>query len=91
MMRVIVTVSEEANLTVSENKTNTMLLPTLDQSKLAPPFLLETAGQRYKQMVQFVLSGGNIHEISDISLEIGGRICLMLARRCTIGRPPRYV
>ena len=47
MMTVIVTVFEEANRTESAEKTETMLLRTPDQITLAPPLVVEAAGQRY--------------------------------------------
>ena len=50
-MTVIVTVFvfESAGLTVSEKKRETMLLHTPDQTTLAPPLVIDSAGQRYKQ------------------------------------------
>ena len=96
MMTVIVTVFEAAGLTVSEKKTETMVLQTPDQTTLAPPLVIEAAGQRCKQTTQFLYLGGIIHENADLSLEIGRRIRLMRAchdsngsaRSCMIGRPP---
>ena len=78
-MIVIVTVFEAAGLTVSEKKTETMLLRTPDQTTLAPPLVIEAAGQRYKQTTQFLYLGGIIHENADLSLEIDRRIRLMRA------------
>ena len=54
IMTVIVTVVEAADLTVSEKKTSTMFLRTPDQTTLAPPLIVEAAGQRYKQTAQFL-------------------------------------
>ena len=48
MITVIVTVFEEAGLTVSEKQTETMLLQPRDLASRAPPFVKETARQRYK-------------------------------------------
>ena len=48
-MIVIVTVSEAAGPTVSEKKTETMLLRTLNQVLPTSPFVVEAAGQRYMQ------------------------------------------
>ena len=48
MMTFIVTFFEAAGLTVPEKKTEAMLLQTPDQTTLAPPFVIEAAGQRYK-------------------------------------------
>ena len=45
---VIVTVFEAAGLTVSENKTETMLLRTPDKTTLTPTLAIEAAGHRYK-------------------------------------------
>ena len=47
MMTVIVTVFEAAGLTVSEKKTETMLLRTPDQPPRTSPLVIEAAGQRY--------------------------------------------
>ena len=52
MMTVIVTVFEAAGLTVSERKTETMLLRIPGQTSLAPPLAIEAAGQRYRQTNQ---------------------------------------
>ena len=45
MMAVIGPVFGAAGSTASENKTKTMLLQTPDQTTLAPPFVIEAAGQ----------------------------------------------
>ena len=49
MMTVIVTVFEAAGLTVSEKKTETMLLRSPDQALRTSPLVIEIAGQRYRQ------------------------------------------
>ena len=46
MISVNATVFEAAGLTVSETRTQTMLLQTPDQTTLAPPLAIEVAGQR---------------------------------------------
>ena len=46
MIAVIMTVSEAAGPTVSEKKTETMFLRTPDKTSLAPPLVIEAAGQR---------------------------------------------
>ena len=46
MMTVIVKVFEEAGLTVSEQKTETMILRTPDQAPCTSPLVIEAAGQR---------------------------------------------
>lgn len=79
MMTVIVTVFEAAGLTVSEKKTETMILRTRDQTPPPPPLVIEAAGQRYRQTTQFLYLGGIIHEDADLSLEIERRIRLMWA------------
>jgi hypothetical protein len=79
MMTVIVTVFEAVGLTVSERKTETMLLRTPGQTSLAPPLVIEAAGQRYRQTNQFLYLGGVIHENADLSFEIERRIRLMWA------------
>ena len=52
MMTVIVPTFEAAGLTVSEIKTENMLLRTLDQTTLAPPLVIAAAGQRYLKTTQ---------------------------------------
>ena len=46
MMTVILTVFEAAGLTVSEKKTETMLLRTPNQAIRTSPLVVEVAGQR---------------------------------------------
>ena len=81
MMTVVVSVFEAAGLVVSEKKTGTELLRTPDQTTLAPPLAIETAGQIFKQTTQllYLLIGGIIHEVAQLSLEIDRRILLMRA------------
>ena len=79
LMTVIVTVFEAAGLTVSERKTENMLLRTPGQTSLAPPLVIEAAGQRYRQTNQFLYLGGVIHESADHSFEVERRIRLMWA------------
>ena len=57
MMTVIVTVFEAAGLTVSEKKTETMLLRTPNQAPQTSPLVIEAAGQRYRQTMQFFVPG----------------------------------
>ena len=68
-----------AGLTVPEKKTETMLLPMPDQTNLAPPLVIEAAGQSNKQTTQFLYLRGNIHENADLSLEIDRWMRLMRA------------
>ena len=65
MMTVIVTVFEEAGLTVSEKKTETMLLQTPDQAPCISPLVIEGASQRYRQTTQFWYLGGLIDASAD--------------------------
>ena len=53
MMTVIVSVFEAAGLTVSEKKTETMLLRTPNRAIRTSPLVVEAAGQRYMQTMQF--------------------------------------
>ena len=97
MVTVSVTVFGAAGLTVSENYTETTLLPTPDQTTLAPPLVIEAGGQRYKQTARFLYLGGIIHESADLLLEIDRRVRLTRAclerfgpaRSRMVGRPPR--
>ena len=79
MMTVIVTVFEAAGLTVSEKKTETMLLRTPNQALRTSPLVIEAAGQRYKQTTQFLYLGGLIVANADIMPEIKRRIRLAWA------------
>ena len=56
-----------------------MLLRTAGQTSLAPPLVIEAAGQRYRQTNQFLYLGGAIHESADLSFEIERRIRLVWA------------
>ena len=76
MMTVIVTVFEAAGLTVSEKKTETMMVRTPNQAPLPSPLVVEAAGQKYKQTSQFVYLGGAVNECADITPEIERRIRL---------------
>ena len=55
MMTVIVTVFEGAGLTVSEKKTETMLLRTPNQVPQTSPLVIEAVGQMYRQTMQFCI------------------------------------
>ena len=70
MMTVVVTVFEAADLTVSENKTETMLLRTPDHAPRTSPLVIEVAGQRYRQATQFLYLGGRINASADMMPEI---------------------
>ena len=56
-----------------------MLLRMPSQTSLAPPLVIEAAGQRHRQTNQFLYLGGVIHESADLSFEIERRILLMWA------------
>ena len=56
---------------------------------LAPPLVIETAGQRYKQMAHFLYLSPILHENADLSLEIDRRIRLMRASVKRFG-PEKY-
>ena len=79
MMTVIVTVFEPAGLTVSEKKTETMLLRTPDQAPCTSPLVIEAEGQRYRQTTQFSYLGGLIDASDDIMPEIKRRVRLAWA------------
>ena len=97
MRTVIVTVFEAAGLTVSERKTEMMLLRTPGQTSLAPPLVIEAVGQRCRQTNQFSHLGGVIHECADFSFEIERWIRLIWAcfkrfgPECMMGRPLHLV
>ena len=76
MMTVIVTVFEAAGLTVSEKKTETMLLQAVDQEPCTSPLVIEVTGQICRQITQFLLGGGLIDASADIMPEIKRRIRL---------------
>ena len=79
MMTVILTVFETAGLTVSEKKTATMLLRTPNQAIRTSPLVVEAAGQRYMQTMQFLYLGGLVDASTDIMPEIKRRIRLARA------------
>ena len=73
------TVFEAAGFTVSEKKTEAILLQTPDQATLIPPRVVQAAGQGRKQKAQIMYLGGIAHENADLSLHIDRRIRLMRA------------
>ena len=96
MIIVIVTVFEAAGLTVSEKKTETMLLRTRDQALCTSPLVIEAAGQTYRQTTQFVYLGDLIDASADIMPALKRRVRLPWAYatvdssgNCTIWRLPR--
>ena len=79
MMTVIVTVFEAAGLTVSEKKTETMLLRTPNQEIRTSPLVVDAAGQRYMQTMQFLYLAGLVDASADIMPEMKRRIRLAWA------------
>ena len=70
MMTVFVTAFEAAGLTVSDMKTEAMLLQAPAQTTLAPSLVIEVADQKYKQTAQVLYLGCIIRKHADLSLEI---------------------
>ena len=105
MTNVIVTVFEAAGPTVSEKKTETMpLRKKTDKMPLRPlnqvlptsPLVVEAAGQRYMQTMQFLYLGGLIDANADIICQISNsgsdsreHITNVSSASCTIWRMPR--
>ena len=56
-----------------------MLLQIRDLAPRAPPFVIEAAGQRYEQTIQFLYLSGAIHEDADLMVEIDRRVRLVRA------------
>ena len=73
---VIVTVFEAAGRTVSEKKTQTILLRTPDQAHCTSPLVIEAAGQRYRKTTQLLYLGGLIEASAEIVPEIKRRVRL---------------
>ena len=69
-MTVMVTVVEAVGLTALEKKTETMLLQTRDLASRVPPFVIEEAGHRHKQKMQFLYLGDVIHVDADLMVKI---------------------
>ena len=65
IMTIILTVFKAAGLTVSEKKTETMLLRTPNQVLPTSPLVVEAAGQRYMQTMQFLYLGSLIGPNTD--------------------------
>ena len=66
MITVIVTVFIAVGLTVSEKKTEIMLLWTPNQTSRTSPIVIEAAGQRYRRATQFLHLGGLVNASADI-------------------------
>ena len=69
IMTVIVTVFEATGPTVSEKKTETMLLRTPNQAIRTSLVAIEAAGQGYMQTMQFQYLGGLVDASADIMPE----------------------
>ncbi|CAB1106164.1 unnamed protein product [Ectocarpus sp. CCAP 1310/34] len=79
MMTIIVEVFGEFGLTVSEKKTETLLMrakykpTTTSQPAPPPPLTIEAAGQKYAQTTEFRYLGGLVNEHGDLPREISYR------------------
>ena len=95
MMIVIVTVFKAAGLTVSEKKTEIMLLRTPDQAPCTPLLVIEAAGQRYRPTTQVcigaVLSAQApiLCQISNGGSDSHGHATVDSIGNCTIWKLPR--
>ncbi|CAB1108585.1 unnamed protein product [Ectocarpus sp. CCAP 1310/34] len=97
MMTIIVEVFGEFGLTLSEKKTETLLMrakdkPTTSQPASPPPLTIEAAGQRYAQTTEFRYLGGLVNEHGDLTREInyrsrGAWACLRRYGRELFDRP----
>ena len=66
--------TQAAGLTVSEKKTETMLLRTPNPAIRTSPLVIEAAGQSYMQTMQFLYLGGLVDASADIMPEMKRRI-----------------
>ncbi|CAB1113062.1 unnamed protein product [Ectocarpus sp. CCAP 1310/34] len=77
MMTIIVEVFREFGLTVSERKTETLVMRVKEKQRPPPtpppPLTIEAAGQRYAQTTEFRYLGGLINEQGDLTREINHR------------------
>ena len=76
MMTIIVEVSREFGLTVSERKTETLVMRVKEKQPPLlppPPLIIEAAGQRYAQTAEFRYLGGLVNEQGDLTREINHR------------------
>ena len=78
MMTTIVEVFGEFGLTVSEKKTETLLMRAPDKQPTKrgsppPPLVIEAAGQKYAQTAQFRYLGGLVNEDGELTQEINHR------------------
>ena len=82
-MAVIVTLFEAPVLTLSEKRTENMLLRTPNQALQTSPLAIEAEEQRYRQAMQVLYLCGRVVANADILPEITRRI--RLAWVCSIG------
>ncbi|CAB1109362.1 unnamed protein product [Ectocarpus sp. CCAP 1310/34] len=77
MMTIIVEVFREFGLTVSERKTETLVMRVKERQRPPPPpppvLTIEAAGQRYAQTTEFRYLGGLVNEQGDLTREINHR------------------
>ena len=78
MMTTIVEVFGEFGLTVSEKKTETLLMRAPEKQPKKggsppPPLVIEAAGQKYAQTAQFRYLGGLVNEDGELTQEINHR------------------
>ena len=75
MMTIIVQVFGEFGLTVSEKKTETLLMRVKEKQPTPPPppLIIEAAGQKYTQTLEFRYLGGLVNEHGDLTREINFR------------------
>ena len=89
MMIAIVTVFEAAGLTVSEKKTETMLQRTPNQGIRASPHVIEAAGLRYMQTMQYTWAAlstqaPTLCQKSNDGSDSHGHATIRSSERCTI-------
>ena len=78
MMTIIVEVFGAFGLTVSEKKTETLLMRAPEKQPKKggsppPPLVIEAAGQKYAQTAQFRYLGGLVNEDGELTQEINHR------------------
>ena len=97
-MTAIVEVFREFRLTVSEKKTETLLMRVKDDQPPPrpppppPPLVIQAAGQRYAQITEFRYLGGLVNEHGDLTREINYRskiawVCFKRYARELFDRP----
>ena len=74
MIGVIVIVCAASGLTISEAKTEIMCLRAKGMPESTATFSVRAAGQVYNQTNEFVYLGGNVNDITDLSIEVDRRV-----------------